>query len=389
MNISKIQKDFAAKFGHAPDAVYFAPGRVNLIGEHIDYNGGCVMPAAIDTGTYFSIAHNGSDRVNIYSCLFKQQESIELSELDHVTANGQWTDYIVGMLLQLKELKGKLAGVDVHVSSDMPQNSGLSSSASFSVGFGFALANLLNIGIGREALALRARAVENDFVGVNCGIMDQFAVAMGKADHCIVLDCDSLDYELLPMNLEDHEIVITNSMVPRKLSESNYNLRRSECEQALELLQRHYPVTQLCELTVDQVESCGELLKHNVLRRRARHAASENARVHESAMALKRGQLNKFGALMNTSHISLRDDFEVSCKELDILVETAQGIPGVLGSRMTGAGFGGCTVSIVERNTVPAFIEKLTTAYFAATGFEATILRCSAGDGVKRLNWET
>jgi len=386
VNLSAIKSEFLARFDRSPQAVYFAPGRVNLIGEHIDYNGGRVMPAAINTGSYFVIAQNDTDRINIYSSLFREQESIQLSALSAITATGQWVDYIVGMLLQLNSLSGKLAGVDVLVASDMPQNSGLSSSASFSVGFGFALSDLLGFQLDRIALALAAKAVENDFVGVNCGIMDPFAVAMGKEDHCIVLDCDSLNYELLPMNLGDHEIAIVNSMVPRKLSESNYNLRRSECEQALEILQRDYPVNQLCELTVEQVESCDGLSRFDVLKRRARHAASENGRVHESALALKQGRLADFGAHMNASHDSLRDDFEVSCMELDILVDTAQGLPGVLGSRMTGAGFGGCTVSIVAARAIPEFIDNLSAAYSAATPFEAKILRCSTSDGVKKLS---
>jgi len=386
VNISKIQKDFAREFGRSPDASYFAPGRVNLIGEHIDYNGGRVMPAAISTGTYFAAALNGTDYVNIYSTLFNELVSIDLSKLSDMTPTGQWDDYIVGTLLQLNALPGQLAGVDVFVTSDMPQNSGLSSSASFAVGLGFAASDLLGLEVDLITLALAARAVENDFVGVNCGIMDQFAVAMGKEDYCIVLDCDSLDYELLPMKLGEYEIVIANSMVPRKLSESNYNLRRSECDQALEILQQDYPVSQLCELTVEQVESCSGLLKHDVLKRRALHAASENQRVHESVTALKQGRLADFGDFMNASHASLRDDFEVSCKELDILFETAQGIPGVLGSRMTGAGFGGCTVSIVATSAVPNFIDSLTAAYSAATPYEAKILRSGAGDGVKRLN---
>jgi galactokinase len=386
MNFTKIEQSFLANYKRVPEAVYFSPGRVNLIGEHIDYNGGRVMPAAISVGTYFAVARNGTGYLNIYSSLFDEQLSVQLSELPRMTATGGWIDYIVGMLQLLDDSSGRLVGVDLAVGSDMPLNSGLSSSASFAVGFGFALSDLLGLDRGKVDLALAARAVENDFVGVNCGIMDQFAVAMGKEDHCIVLDCASLDYELLPMNLAGHEIVIANSMVPRKLSESNYNLRRSECEQALAILQQDYSVNQLCELSVKQVEACGGLRKHDVLRRRALHASSENARVYDSAIALKAGKLVELGAFMNASHESLRDDFEVSCKELDTLAETAQGIPGVLGSRMTGAGFGGCTVSIVATSAVPDFIDQLSSVYSSATPFEAKILRCSTGDGVKRLN---
>jgi galactokinase len=385
MILSTLGQDFSAIYDRLPEAVFFAPGRVNLIGEHIDYNGGRVMPAAISTGTWFAVSRNGTDRLNIYSSLFGEMESVDLTGLAELKAGRGWLDYISGMLLQLNEQAGRLSGVDILVASDMPQNSGLSSSASFTVGFGFAVSELLGFDLDPVALALAARAVENDFVGVNCGIMDQFAVALGKAGHCIVLDCDTLEYELLPMNLADHEIVIVNSMVPRKLSESNYNLRRSECEQALAILKNTHPVSQLCELSVEQVESCAELAGYDVLRRRARHAASENARVHDSVVVLKRGQLAHFGAFMNASHDSLRDDYEVSCPELDLLVDTARSIPGVLGSRMTGAGFGGCTVSIVESAAVPEFEARLVEAYARETPYTAKVLTARPSDGIKRV----
>lgn len=385
MNVTNAEMAFRSYFGSAPEAVYFAPGRVNLIGEHIDYNGGRVMPAAISRGTWFGVARNDTEFLRIHSAAFPEPATIRLADAATATARGTWTDYVVGMLQQLTGSGSPLPGVDVQVHADLPQNGGLSSSASFTVGFGFALADLLGLDIDPVALALKARAVENEFVGVNCGIMDQFAVAMARAGHCLVLDCASLAYELLPLALDGHDLVIVNSMVPRKLAESGYNRRRAECEQALAILQREYPVRHLCELSVAQVVACVELAKQGVLLRRARHVASENQRVADSVAILKAGKLAEFGALMNASHDSLRDDYEVSCRELDLLVDLARSIPGVLGSRMTGAGFGGCTVSIVASAAVRAFAELLERSYTPETGLSAELHVVRPGDGVKRV----
>jgi len=385
MSVSSIEQGFLSLFGRVPEATYFAPGRVNLIGEHIDYNGGRVMPAAITSGTRFAVARNGTESLNIHSAAFPGPASIRLADVGAAIAGGTWTDYVVGMLRQLVPPGAPLPGVDVLVHADLPQNAGLSSSASFTVGFGFALADLLGLDIDPVALALKARAAENDFVGVNCGIMDQFAIAVARADHCLVLDCDSLAYERLPLELDAHDLVIVNSMVPRKLAESAYNRRRAECEQALAILQREYPVRHLCELDVEQVAACAELSRQDALLRRARHAASENQRVAESVAALKAGKLTAFGALMNASHDSLRDDYEVSCQELDLLVDLARSIPGVLGSRMTGAGFGGCTVSIVASAAVAELEAQLKREYATETGLNPEVLVVRPGDGVKRI----
>jgi galactokinase len=385
MDIRSLRQDFDSTFGHPPEAVYFSPGRVNLIGEHIDYNGGRVMPAAISMGTYFTVARNGAGHLDVHSSLFGERRAVELAALPGLPAMGHWSDYLVGMAQALMRSCGDVPGVDMLVTSDLPQASGLSSSASFCVGFGFALIDLLHLDMDRKTLALTAQSVENDFVGVNCGIMDQFAVAMGRAGHCILLDCDSMAHELLPMNLAGHEIVIANTMVPRKLSESNYNLRCHDCRQALKILQRDYQVGALCELSAAQVEACGDLRRHGVLYRRALHAASENDRVDASVTALKAGELERFGALMNASHDSLRDNYEVSCRELEILEDTARRIPGVLGSRMTGAGFGGCTVSIVASAVLPEFSARLAETYSRKTGLHTEIHSARPGDGAKRV----
>lgn len=386
MSVVQIQRIFASLFARSAEGLYFAPGRVNLIGEHIDYNGGRVMPAAISRGTRFAVARNGTDRLNIHSAAFPESASIRLTDVSTATARGTWTDYVVGMLQQLTGPEEPLPGVDVLVQADLPQNGGLSSSASFTVGFGFALADLLGLDIDPVALALKARAVENGFVGVNCGIMDPFAVAMARADQCLVLDCDSLAYERLPLVLDGHDLVIVNSMVPRRLAESGYNRRRAECEQALAILQREFPVRHLCELSVRQVDACTGLSQQEILLRRARHAASENQRVADSVAALKAGKLGEFGALMNASHDSLRYDYEVSCRELDLLVDLARSVPGVLGSRMTGAGFGGCTVSIVASAALAELQALLESAYTAETGLSPELLVVRPGDGVKRIS---
>ena len=383
--MSEINQRFETLFGLPPEATYFSPGRVNLIGEHIDYNGGCVMPVAVDRGNYFAVAANDTGQLRVHSSLFEATVTLEPGELPTLKARGHWSDYLVGMAQRLPLANPGQAGIDVLVVSDLAQNSGLSSSASFCVGFGFALAEQSNLDIDRVALALMAQSVENNFVGVNCGIMDQFAVAMGKQDHCILLNCDTMEWELQRMQLAGYQFVIVNSMVPRKLSGSNYNLRRSECQQALEILQKDYPVDQLCELSVEQVESCNGLHDFDVLRRRARHASSENARVLDSATALREGNLDEFGSMMNASHDSLRDDYEVSCPELDFLVDTARSFHGVLGSRMTGAGFGGCTVSLVESKSVPEFSAGLAQAYSLSMGREPEIIPVMPGDGVRRV----
>jgi galactokinase len=386
LDVHAIRQGFDDTFGHPPEAVYFSPGRVNLIGEHIDYNGGRVMPVAISAGTRFAVARNRTGLLDVHSSLFDERRSFALKSLADLRSTGHWTDYLVGMMQRLMQSCGDVPGVDMLVTSDLPQASGLSSSASFAVGFGFAISDLFGLNMDRLMLALTAQAVENDFVGVNCGIMDQFTVAMGRAGHCLVLDCDSLEYQSVPMRLDGHEIVIANTMVPRRLSESQYNQRRAECQQALELAQRHFPVRLLCQLSVAQVEACPELRASGTPYRRARHAASENGRVGEAVAALAAGRLERFGALMNASHDSLRDDYEVSCRELDVLVDTARAVRGVLGSRMTGAGFGGCTVSIVATDALAEFRAVLSETYARETAFQTRIHCAQPGDGARRLD---
>ena len=385
MNYEQLKTNFQHHFGKAPSYLYFSPGRVNLIGEHTDYNGGRVMPAAIDIGTYFAAEPNNSGSINIYSDAFGNRQSIRLGAIDQLAASGRWDDYVVGALREFAARGLGGDGVDICVTGNLPRNSGLSSSASFTVGVIALLNDFWNGNLERIDIVHMAKSVENNFIGLQCGIMDQFAVTMGRAGHCIQLHCESLEWSLVPVKAEDFEIVITDSKVPRKLSESAYNQRRIECRAALSKLKAEFGVAYLCAATMENVLSCEKLLAAPVELKRARHVVSEDGRVGLSAQALARGDMARFGELMVASHVSLRDDFEVSCPELDLLVETALDVPGVLGSRMTGAGFGGCTVSLVATQSVADFKSRVCSTYAEKTPYVADVIRCRAGDGVKRI----
>lgn len=387
MNYDGLVVDFQKHFGKDPSQTYFSPGRVNLIGEYTDFNGGYVLPTAIDRGTYFAVRANSKACITVYSDAFDDPVKVPLNAIAKQAAEGGWGDYIKGSLVEFdrRSLTGE-QGLDIFITGDLPRSSGLSSSASLTVGLVFLLNDMWSCNLDRLSLVKFAKNVENEFIGLQCGIMDQFAVAMGKTEHAIYLHCHTLDSELIPVNMDGYELVITDSRVPRKLSESSYNLRRTECSTALEALRQDSDIEFLCAASLADLENNSVLKTGSVIYRRARHVISENTRVQESVHLLKKGDLAGFGELMYASHDSLRDDFEVSCKELNILVEAAKGIEGVVGSRMTGAGFGGCTVSIVATSAVPNFISELTAAYSAATPFEAIILRCGTGDGVKRLS---
>lgn len=385
MNLATLNAEFRQNFGSAPARSYFSPGRVNLIGEYTDFNGGNVMPAAIDLGTYFAARPNGTNTINVISESFEGAASLLLGNVDAYRREGQWHDYVKGALVEMNKAGAVCEGLDIYVDGDLPRNSGLSSSASFTVGILFLLNDMWNTGIERLAIVQMAKNVENLFIGLQCGIMDQFAVAMGQAERCVRLHCNSLDYQLVPLKLKDHEIVITDSRVPRKLTESAYNERREECDAALAALRQDLDIEFLCAASSNDVEACDALRSLDIPYRRATHVVSENERVIESVAALEEGNLERLGQVMQASHVSLRDDFQVSCPELDILVETAMSVPGVLGSRMTGAGFGGCTVSLVATSSVQNFVSTIRDKYAAATPYQADVIRCHPGDGVKRV----
>ena len=384
----RIYKRFQEVYGAEGDiTVYFAPGRVNLIGEHTDYNGGHVFPCALTIGTYGAVRKRNDNKLRFYSMNFGHLPVIE-SSLDDLKPrrNAGWTNYPKGVMWALREKGYELpCGIDLMLFGNIPNGSGLSSSASVEILTGYILNDLFQLGISNQDLALLGQFSENHFNGVNCGIMDQFAIAMGRKDHAIFLDTADLSYEYAPIKLDGAKIVISCSNKRRGLGDSKYNERRAECEKALEEIRKVRQVDSLGALTEEQFEEVRDAVKDPVRRRRAKHAVYENQRTVKAVEALKANDIALFGRLMNESHISLRDDYEVTGKELDTLVEEAWKVKGVLGSRMTGAGFGGCTVSIVKDDAVDTFIEQVGRAYRSAIGYKADLYVVKIGDGPAKL----
>lgn len=383
-----VLQKFAEVFGDAEGAqVYFAPGRVNMIGEHTDYNGGHVFPCALTIGTY-GVARKRQDRkLRFYSMNFEQLGVLE-SSLDELKPDpkADWTNYPKGVMWAFGEKGMQVpAGMDILLNGNIPNGSGLSSSASVEVLTGYILRDLFGFEVSNQELALIGQYSENHFNGVNCGIMDQFAIAMGKQGHAIFLDTADLSYEYAPIKLENAKIVIACSNKKRGLGDSKYNERRSECETALAQLQQVCQITSLGELTEEAFEQHKDAITDEVHRRRAKHAVYENQRTIQAVEALKANDIKRFGQLMNASHVSLRDDYEVTGKELDTLVEEAWKVDGVIGSRMTGAGFGGCTVSIVEDRAIDTFIVQVGAAYESRIGYAADFYVVESGDGPRRL----
>ncbi len=385
---TRILDVFAEKFGADDARVFFAPGRVNLIGEHTDYNGGHVFPCALTIGTYGAVRKRDDRILRFYSMNFEDKGVIE-SSLDDLKPLGDsdWVAYPKGMIWAFGEKGyGIDTGFDLVLYGNIPNGSGLSSSASVEVLTGYFLRELYGLeGISNQDIALIGQFSENNYNGVNCGIMDQFAIAMGKKDNAIFLDTATLQYEYAPINLEGARLVISCSNKKRGLGESKYNERRAECEQALSEIRSLVDVKSLGELDEPTFEKVESLIRDGVRCRRARHAVYENRRTISAVQALKNGKLNVFGQLMNASHVSLRDDYEVTGPELDTLVETAWTIKGVIGSRMTGAGFGGCTVSIVRDESIDEFIEKVGAKYLEKIGYAADFYVVDIGDGPREI----
>ena len=375
---------FAEVFGDNEGAkVYFAPGRVNMIGEHTDYNGGHVFPCALTIGTYGVARKRNDNKLRFYSMNFEGKGIIE-SSLDDLKPykEANWTNYPKGVMWAFEERGMKIpCGMDLMLNGNIPNGSGLSSSASVEVLTGFILRDFFGFDVTNQDLALIGQFSENNFNGVNCGIMDQFAIAMGKEGHAIFLDTADLSYEYAPIKLENAKIVIACSNKKRGLGDSKYNERRSECETALAELQSVVDIKALGELTEEAFEQYKSAIKSEVRTRRAKHAVYENQRTVKAVEALKNNDVKLFGQLMNASHVSLRDDYEVTGIELDTLVEEAWKVDGVIGSRMTGAGFGGCTVSIVEDSAIDSFIENVGKAYEAKIGYAADFYVVEIGDG--------
>ncbi len=362
---------------------YFAPGRVNLIGEHTDYNGGHVFPCALTLGTYGIVRSRSDRKLRFYSANFERLGVIETS-LDELVPDpkANWTNYPKGVMWAFEKRGYKLNhGLDILIYGNIPNGSGLSSSASLEVLTGVILKDTYGFDVSMVDIALIGQDSENNFNGCNCGIMDQFASAMGKKDHAIFLDTNTLHYEYAPVVLEDAKIVITNSKVKHSLVDSAYNDRRNECETALKELKTAVKIESLGELTEEEYEAHKDVIKDAVRQKRAKHAVYENQRTIRAVEALKNQDVELFGKLMNASHESLRYDYEVSCKEIDILVDLAQAMPGVLGSRITGGGFGGCTVSIVKNDAVDTFISEIGKTYQEKVGHEAEFYVVDIGDG--------
>ena len=380
---------FKELFGADGDIrVYFAPGRVNLIGEHTDYNGGHVFPCALTIGTYMAARKRDDRKLRFYSMNFDNLGVVE-SSLDEFTPDpdGLWTNYPMGVMWAFEGRGMKLeSGLDIVLFGNIPNGSGLSSSASLEVVTGYMLKDIYGFDVTNQGIALIGQYSENNYNGCNCGIMDQFASAMGKKDNAIFLDCNTLDFEYAPIVLDGAKIVVTNSMVKHSLVTSAYNDRRNESAQALKDIQTVCDIKTLGDLTDEEFEAHKDAIKDEVARKRGKHAVYENQRTIKAVEALKNNDVALFGELMNASHVSLRDDYEVTGIELDTLVEEAWKVDGVIGSRMTGAGFGGCTVSIVKDEAVDSFIEKVGAAYKDKIGYAADFYVVEIGDGPVKLD---
>ena len=379
-----VLKKFEEIYGTADGVkVYFAPGRVNMIGEHTDYNGGHVFPCALTIGTYAAVKKRADRKLRFFSMNFENLGVIE-SSLDDLTPSeaAEWTNYPKGVMWAFAGRGMEMdCGLDIVINGNIPNGSGLSSSASLEVLTGFCLKDQYGFDVTNVDLAKIGQYSENNFNGMNCGIMDQFASAMGKKDHAIFLDTADLSYQYAPLVLDGAKIIVTNSNVKHSLVNSEYNVRRSECEKALEELQTVVKIAGLGDLTEEEFEANKSAIKDEVRVKRAKHAVYENQRTIRAVEALKENNLKLFGELMNASHVSLRDDYQVSCDEIDVLVEEAWKVEGVIGSRITGGGFGGCTVSIVKDEAVESFKEKVGAAYEARVGKKADFYVVEIGDG--------
>ncbi len=362
---------------------FFAPGRVNLIGDHTDYNGGLVFPAALNMGTYLTVRQLDDSN----SCHFISENNpveFKIREEDMLQKRDSWVDYPLGVVKEFTDRGFRVKGLHFHYNGDLPIGAALSSSASIEMVTAVALNAIHGHPFTMLELVKMAQHAENNFVGMNCGIMDQFASGFGKANCAVALDCNTLKYEHVPLKMDGLKFVIANTNKKRGLVDSAYNQRRSECQQALDIIREHRHADFLCQLTMKQFDTVSQYLTGDVLKR-ARHAVRENENVREAITALKAGDMIRFGQLMNASHATLRDDYEVTCPESDFLAENAQSFPGVLGSRMTGAGFGGCTVTLIDENQVGAFIETIGKAYGDHFGLHADFYVAEISNGARNI----
>ena len=388
MNISELKQKFSEVFGSEnTPRVFASPGRVNLIGEHTDYNGGHVFPCALSFNTYVLIAKRNDRKIRLFSANFADKPVIE-ADLCHIVYDKKqdWANYPLGVLAVLLKREYPIdSGFDILFWGDIPQGAGLSSSASIEVATAYALSSVFDLRIPKFELSKIGQEAENKFVGMNCGIMDQFASAMGKENHAILLDCNTLNYKYAPLDLNGVSILLCNTNKPHNLIESKYNERRSQSEHALQQLQSKLSIKALGELTEEEFEANKELITDPVERKRAKHAVYENQRTLKAAQKLQEGDLSGFGKLMNDSHISLRDDYEVTGAELDAMASAAWEQEGVLGARMTGGGFGGCVVALVQNEHLETFKNNVARIYQAKTGYKPDFYVASAGAGAREI----
>ena len=383
----RLIKEFTDIFEVPGEALFFYPGRVNLIGEHTDYNGGMVFPCAITFGTYAVVSKRTDSCMRLFSNNFKEKGIIDVAlQTLHYVKKDDWANYVKGVLYFLQQEGFEIpCGLNILIEGNIPNGAGLSSSASLEVLTGTILKETFQLPISKLDIIKLSQKAENQFVGMNCGIMDQFIIGMGKKDHAIALDTGTLEYTYAPVQLKQASIVIMNTNKQRGLTDSKYNERRAECEHALSQLQTVVKIKNLCDLKETEFEKVQHIITSPVERKRARHAVLENIRVKKAIAALEKNDIEEFGALMNASHISLRDDYEVTGIELDTLVESAWNQSGTIGARMTGAGFGGCAIAIVRNDDIEDFTAAVRREYTQAIGYEPDFYIASIGDGAGKL----
>ncbi len=386
--IAKVKQTFIEKFNENGEILsFFSPGRVNLIGEHIDYNGGYVFPCALTIGTYGVVRKREDNKIRCYSLNFEEEGIIE-TEIDNLKYEKEhnWVNYVKAVIWAFKEKGYEIKnGFDFVCFGTIPNGSGLSSSASLEVLIGKILIDLNNFNISMQDIALISQFAENKFVGVNCGIMDQFAIAMGKKDNAIFLNTNTLEYKYAPIKLEGMKIVIGNTNKKRGLADSKYNERREECENSLAEIKKVKQIEALADLSPEEFEEIKEVIKNPVWQKRVKHVVYENYRTKKAYDYLQENKIEEFGKLLNQSHQSLKEDYEVTGIELDTLVEISLQQEGTIGARMTGAGFGGCTVSIVKEDCVEKFIENVGKAYEEKIGYKADFYVAEIGDAPKQI----
>ena len=386
MDLKNFADKFYEKYGNRNEkpVLFFSPGRVNLIGEHTDYNGGFVFPCALNYGTYLLIRKIKGNKLKFSTLNFNNDEDVELKGL-FINTGKKWINYPLGVVNEFIRKGIKITGLEFLYYGDVPNAAGLSSSASIEMVTAVALNELFNADLTTLDLVRMSQKAENGFVGMNCGIMDQFAVGFGKKDHAIFLNCDTLYYENVPVILNDSSLIITNTNKRRGLTDSKYNERRSECDKAVVLMQAYKHIRNLSEINTNEIPLLEKYIKDQVIRKRAKHVISENGRVIEAVKVLKENNIVRFGELMNQSHDSLKDDYEVTGTELDTLVYEGRKLQGVVGTRMTGAGFGGCTVSIVKKTHIAKFMSDLSAIYQKMTGLVPDFYQPEIGNGAGKI----